>query len=70
MGPERLTRYGAWLTRFMARRPSGGPAVAGFATGVAVAFVVGPTDVPWYSGLLLGTTLGGAAGLLASWPCW
>ncbi|YCK37948.1 hypothetical protein ACNF49_29030 [Actinomadura sp. ATCC 39365] len=35
----------------------------------AVAFVMGLTDVPWYLGSLLGSTLDGAAGLLASWPC-
>ncbi|MEU8326380.1 hypothetical protein AB0C33_49125 [Nonomuraea sp. NPDC048881] len=65
VGPERLSRYGARLTRFMARRPSGGPFIVGLVTGAAVALVEEQTEVPWYLGLLLGSMLGGAAGLLA-----
>ncbi|MFB9622068.1 hypothetical protein [Nonomuraea helvata] len=65
VGPERLTRYGERMTRFMARRPTGGPFIAGLVTGIAVLFVAEPIGVPWPLELLLGGMLGGAAGLLA-----
>ncbi|GAA3196017.1 hypothetical protein GCM10010486_76960 [Nonomuraea roseoviolacea subsp. carminata] len=65
VGPEKLSRYGERLARFMARKPSRNTFVVGLLTGGAVVLVAEPIGVPWPVEFVLGTTLGGAAGLLA-----
>ncbi|NUW39894.1 hypothetical protein [Nonomuraea rhodomycinica] len=65
VGPEKLSRYGERLARFMARRPSRKTFVVGLLTGGAVIVVTEPIGVPWPVEFVLGSTLGGAAGMLS-----